>query len=262
MISVSDGQTFWDHLDALRGVLLRMVIAIVGVAVAFFCCREWLFSVILAPSHDSFVTYRLIERFSGVPQHFQVGLFNPHLAQQFIVHMKASLYMGFLAVSPYLIYLLFRFVSPALYPSERRAARYAVGGGYVMFLLGVTLSFFVIFPLTFRFLGTYQVSQEIPNVIELSDYLSVMLLLCLMMGVLFELPVLSWLLARLGLLRAEWMKRYRRQAIVVILIIAAIITPTGDAFTLAVVSLPIYLLYEVSVAIVRHTQHAPIPDSQ
>ena len=253
---MSDGQTFWEHLDALRGVLIRVVIAVVVVAVAFFCCKEWLFAIILAPSHDSFVTYRLIERLSGVPQHFRVELFNPHLAQQFIVHMKASLYMGFLAVSPYLLYLLFRFVSPALYQSERRAARYAVGGGYVMFMLGVALTYWVLFPLTFRFLGTYQVSGEIPNIIALSDYISVMLLLCLLMGVVFELPVLSWLLARIGVLHAEWMTRYRRHAIVVILVIAAIITPTGDPFTLAVVALPIYLLYELSVAIVRRTNKA------
>ena len=253
MISVSDGQTFWDHLDALRGVLLRMAIAIVVVAVAFFCCKDWLFSIILAPSHDSFITYRLIERLSGVPQHFKVELFNPNLAQQFIVHMKASLYMGFLAVSPYVLYLLFRFISPALYQSERRAAVCAVGGGYLMFMLGVALTYWVLFPLTFRFLGTYQVSESIPNIIALSDYMSVMLLLCLLMGVVFELPVLSWLLARIGVLHADWMAAYRRHAVVVILIVAAVITPTGDPFTLAVVSLPIYLLYELSVAIVRHT---------
>ena len=228
-----------------------MVIAVLVVAVAFFCCKEWLFSIILAPSRDSFVTYRLIERLSGVPQHFRVDMFNPHLAQQFIVHMKASLCMGFLAVSPYVIFLLFHFISPALYQSERRAAVCAVGGGYLMFLLGVALSYWLLFPLTFRFLGTYQVSGSIPNVIALEDYMSVMLLLCLLMGVFFELPVLSWLLAKMGLLRADWMKRYRRHAIVVIFIVAAIITPTGDAFTLTVVSLPIYLLYELSVFIVR-----------
>ena len=228
-----------------------MVIAVLVVAVAFFCCKEWLFSIILAPSRDSFVTYPLIERLSGVPQHFRVDMFNPHLAQQFIVHMKASLCMGFLAVSPYVIFLLFHFISPALYQSERRAAVCAVGGGYLMFLLGVALSYWLLFPLTFRFLGTYQVSGSIPNVIALEDYMSVMLLLCLLMGVFFELPVLSWLLAKMGLLRADWMKRYRRHAIVVIFIVAAIITPTGDAFTLTVVSLPIYLLYELSVFIVR-----------
>ena len=130
MISVSDGQTFWDHLDTLRGVLVRMVIAVVVVAVAFFCCRDWLFAVILAPSRDSFITYRLIERISGLPQEFKVAMFNPRLAQQFIVHMKAALGMGVLAVSPYLLYLLFRFVSPALYATERRVALRAVGGAH------------------------------------------------------------------------------------------------------------------------------------
>lgn len=251
---MSDGQSFWDHLEALRGVLFRMAIAVVVVAVFFFCCKDWLFSVVLAPSYDSFITYRVIEHFTGVAQHFQVKMFNPHLAQQFVVHVKASLYVGLLAVSPLLVFFLFRFVSPALYPAERRPVVAAVGGGYVMFLLGVALGYFVVFPLTFRFLGVYQVSQSIPNVIELSDYMSIMVMLCLMMGVLFELPVLSWLLSRLGVLRAEWMTHYRRYAIVVILIVAAVITPTGDAFTLAVVAFPIYVLYELSVAIVRRSQ--------
>lgn len=230
-----------------------MAVAVVTVAVAFFCCKDWLFAVLLAPSRDSFITYRLIERLSGVPQHFEIAMFNPHLAQQFMVHMKAALGMGFLAVSPYVMYLLFHFVSPALYTTERHVAIRAVGSGYLMFLLGVAVSFFVVFPLTFRFLGMYQVSEGIPNVIELADYMSVLLLLCLLMGAFFELPVLSWLLARLGVLRVDWMTRYRRHAVVAILIVAAIITPTGDAFTLAVVSIPIYLLYELSVIIVRHT---------
>ena len=123
-----------------------------------------------------------------------------------------------------------------------------------MFLLGVALNYFLIFPLTFRFLGTYQVSADIPNQIALTSYIDILLMLCLLMGVVFELPVLSWLLAKIGVLKASFMSRYRRHAVVVVLIVAAIITPTGDALTLSLVALPIYALYELSILVVRRTQ--------
>ena len=122
-----------------------------------------------------------------------------------------------------------------------------------MFLMGVALNYFLIFPLTFRFLGTYQVSDAVPNQIALTSYIDMLLMLCFLMGVVFELPVLSWLLAKIGVLKASFMRRYRRQAVVVVLIVAAVITPTGDALTLSLVSLPIYALYEVSIAVVRRT---------
>jgi sec-independent protein translocase protein TatC len=151
----------------------------------------------------------------------------------------------------YVLYLLFHFVAPGLYAHERRYAVSAVGSGYLMFLMGVALNYFIIFPLTFRFLGTYQVSPDVPNRIALTSYVGMLLMLCLVMGVMFELPVLSWLLAKVGVLKADFMTRYRKHAIVVIVILAAVITPTGDAITMSVVALPIYLLYEVSVLVVK-----------
>jgi sec-independent protein translocase protein TatC len=123
-----------------------------------------------------------------------------------------------------------------------------------MFLLGVALNYFLIFPLTFRFLGTYQVSSAVPNQIALTSYIDILLTLCFLMGVVFEMPVLSWLLAKMGVLKASFMTRYRRHAVVVVLIVAAIITPTGDAVTLTLVALPIYALYEVSILVVRRTR--------
>ena len=122
-----------------------------------------------------------------------------------------------------------------------------------MFLMGVALNYFVIFPLTFRFLGTYQVSPEVPNQIALTSYVSMLLMLCFLMGVVFELPVLCWLLAKIGLLKPDMMRQYRKHAVVAILILAAVITPTGDAMTLSLVALPIYLLYEISIQVVRKT---------
>ena len=120
-----------------------------------------------------------------------------------------------------------------------------------MFLMGVAVSFFLIFPLTFRFLGTYQVSGEVENMIVLQSYISTLVLMCLTMGIVFEIPILSWLFAKLGFLTADFMRRYRKHAIVIILIVAAVITPTSDVFTLSLVTLPMWVLYEASILVVN-----------
>ena len=245
---------FWGHLDELRGSLLKALAAVAVGAVAAFCCKDWLFAVVMAPSRPDFITYQLFKRIAGVGTDFHISLFNPELAQQFIVHMRVALWAGLLIVSPYVLYVLFHFVAPGLYAHERRHAVRAVGCGYIMFLAGVALNYFLIFPLTFRFLGTYQVSSDVPNQIALTSYIDILLMLCFLLGVVFELPVLSWLLAKMGVLKAQFMTRYRRHAMVVVLIIAAIITPTGDAVTLSLVALPIYALYEVSILVVRRTR--------
>ena len=244
---------FWGHLEELRGSLIKALAAVVLAAVAAFCCKEWLFYVVMAPSRPDFITYRLFARLTGVENNVHIELFNPELAQQFLVHMRVALWMGLLLVSPYLLYLLFHFVAPGLYAHERRYALRAVGGGYVMFLMGVALNYFLIFPLTFRFLGTYQVSANVPNQIALTSYIGMLLMLCFLMGVVFELPVLCWLLAKIGVLKPDFMRKYRKHAVVVILTIAAVITPTGDAMTLSLVAVPIYALYEISILVVKKT---------
>ncbi len=254
MSSNGGDKTFWEHLDELRGVLVRIVLAMTAVGIVAFCCKEWLFAIIFAPKEPQFITNRIITHLTH--SSFAMDLINLELAQQFIVHIKMSLWMGLLCVMPYVVYLLFHFVAPALYRNERRFAIRAGVGGYLLFMLGVAVSYFVIFPLTFRFLADYRVSDTVNNVISLSSYINTLLVMCVVMGVVFELPVVSWLLAKMGVLRAEFMTRYRRHAIVAILIAAAIITPTGDPFTLALVALPIYLLYEFSVLLVRRVARA------
>lgn len=245
--------TFWDHLEELRGCLLRIVIAVLLCAVAAFALRDPLFDIVLAPKRDSFITYRLLERLVGTLPPFKVEMVNIELAQQFLIHVKVSLWAALLAVSPYILFVLMRFVSPALYTGERKLTLRAVGAGYLLFLCGMLLAYFVIFPLTVRFLATYQVSADVPNVVSLGSYVSAFLMLLLLMGVVFELPVACWLLGRLGLLDVDAMRRYRRHAIVAIVILAAVITPTGDVFTLMVVALPIYLLYEVGIRVVARS---------
>ncbi len=246
--------TFWEHLDVLRGGLIRCLVVVVVVAVAAFCLKDQLFDLILWPQKADFPTYKLLRRIAPDGTFSDIALINTGLAQQFIVHMRVALAVAALLVTPYIVYEVVRFVSPALYPNERRASLPAVIAGLVMFLLGVALTYWLLFPFTFRFLGTYQVQEGVTNLISLDSYISTLLIMCLMMGVLFELPVLCWLLAKIGLLTSEPMKKYRKHAFVVILIVAAVITPTGDVFTLSMVALPIYLLYEVGIFAVKSVE--------
>ena len=245
----TDPLTFWDHLDVLRSSLIRMGVAIVVFAVVAFCLKDELFSVVLAPRSSDFVTYRLL----GV-EPFSIHLMNTGLTEQFMIHVRTAIYAGLLVSSPYILYELFRFVSPGLYQNERRYAVWIVGAAYLMFIIGTLTNYFVVFPLTVRFLGTYQVSPDVANMLTLQSYIDTLLGMSLVMGVVFELPVVCGLLGRMGLINSHMMAEYRRHAIVAILIVAAIITPTTDVFTLFVVALPIYLLYELSIQIVRITK--------
>ena len=170
-----------------------------------------------------------------------------------MIHMKTALYAGLLLASPYVLYELFRFVSPALYANERRYATRIVGASYVMFVLGTLLNYFLIFPLTVRFLGTYQVSPDVQNMLTLQSYMDTLIGMSFVMGVVFELPVVCWLMAMMHILKASFMRKTRRHAVVIIIIVAAIITPTTDALTLCIVALPIWLLYEASIGIVAIT---------
>ena len=239
--------SFWDHLDELRSVIIRVLVVTVVAAAVAFCLKEELFAIVLAPRTSEFITFRLM----GV-EPFSIHLMNIGLTEQFLIHMKTAFYAGILVASPYIIYLLFRFVSPALYDNERKYATALVGSGYLMFMLGTLLNYFLIFPLTVKFLGTYQVSEDVANMLTLQSYMDTLLMMCLVMGIVFELPVVSWLLGKMGLINASMMKTWRRHAIVTILIVSAIITPTTDAFTLFIVALPIWLLYEVSIFIVKN----------
>lgn len=248
--------SFWEHLDVLRTSLIRIVAVSVLCGTVAFLFKEEVFSVVLAPKDADFVTYRMLERLAGYVagtgvSAFSVHLINTGLAEQFIIHMKVSVYVGVLLASPYILYLLFRFISPALYAGERKYASRIVGWGYVMFLSGALTCYFLLFPLTFRFLGTYQVSGEVENIISLQSYIGTLGGMTMMLGIVFEIPVVCWLLARAGILSAGVMQRCRRHAVVGILVIAAIITPTSDIFTLMLVALPMWLLYEASILVVK-----------
>lgn len=257
MADNNDRQSFWEHLDVLRTALLKITVVTVVFGIIAFAFKETLFAIVLAPKESGFITYKWLSIISGIipgseMTDFNVQLINTGLAEQFIIHMKTAMCAGLLCVSPYILYQLFRFVSPALYSNEREYAVKIVGWGYVMFLIGVAVSYYLIFPLTFRFLGTYQVAGDVVNMISLQSYMSTLIMMSLAMGIVFEMPVLTWLFAKMGFISSGFLRRYRKHAIVVILIVAAIITPTSDIFTLLLVSLPMWLLYELSIQIIKN----------
>ena len=242
--------TFWDHLDELRRVLFRVLGVWFVLAIGYFIAMPYLFdNVILAPCHNDFIFYDLL-RWIGqrldlqdefFTQEFHVKLVNINLAAPFFVHMSTAFWMSVVTAAPYIFYEIWRFVSPALYPNERKGVRKALGIGTVMFFIGVLLGYFMVYPLTLRFLSTYQLSAAIENFM--------MLVLC--MGLAFELPLVTWLLSLLGLVHKTFLRKYRRHAVVIIVIASAIITPTGDPFTLTVVAVPLYLLYELSILMIK-----------
>lgn len=254
MADESENKSFWEHLDELRGSLIRILVVTLVCGVIAFCFKEYLFAVVLAPADASFFMYRWL---GG--NMTSLHLMNTGLTEQFVIHIKTAFAVGILLASPYIIKVLFDFIRPALYDREQRISVRLTVSAYVMFLIGVALNYFIIFPLTVRFLGNYQVSAQVENMLTLQSYTGTLLMMSIVFGIIFEIPVISWLLARAGLLRAEYMTRYRRHAVVAILIIAAIITPTGDAFTLLIVSLPIWLLYELSVLIVKRSEKPQMP---
>lgn len=254
--------SFWEHVGALRNVLLRAALVVVAITVVFFALMPHIFdTVILAPTHGDFVLYRLFERLTAgsslfpdfSSEGFNVKLINIQLASQFFIHISTSFWLALVFAFPVVIYLLWGFVSPALYENEKRGVTKAFMLGNLMFFLGVLMGYFVVFPVTLRFLAEYQVSELVPNQISLDSYMDNFIVLILVMGIVFELPLLAWLLGRAGLLTRDFFGRFRRHAVVVLLILAAVITPTGDPFTLMVVFLPIYGLWEMGAWLVPAT---------
>lgn len=251
--------SFWDHIDALRKVLIRAAGVVVLISILFFAFMTVIFDkVILAPCTSDFIVYRwmcsLSRHYSFLPDMcndtFKVELINFNLNSQFMVHMSTSLWLGMVFAFPVVVYILWGFISPALYPHEKRHARIAFLFGNFMFYLGLVVGYLSIFPMTLRFLANYKVSDLVPNVISLDSYMSNFLTLIFMMGLVFEMPLLCWLLSRMGLLTRSFFSKYRRHAIVVLLIVAAVLTP-ADPFSMLLMFIPLYLLYEGSALIVR-----------
>lgn len=248
--------TFGGHLEVFRRMLFR-ILGVAGViAICVFCLKNITWKVLMAPSEWDFYTYRLIESILqsfGIDfnfEEFHVNLIATDLSSQFMTHITTAIYLGLLGASPYILYELFRFISPALYENERRYSIQVTVIIYVLFILGVMMSYFVLFPISFRFLGTYSVSEKVVSNITLDSYISTFVSLSLVMGIVFQLPVIAFFLGKMGVVSSELLSKYRRHSFLVIMLVAAIITPP-DLMTLILVTLPLYLLYEVSIRVVR-----------
>ncbi len=249
-MSEDKDMSFWDHLEVLRWSIIRVVIALLLGFIAVFAIMPSIFdSVILSPSKSDFFFYKAL---GGLfDPDFNIDIININITTPFFTHMKVAFWVALLLLFPYLLYEMWRFVSPALYANEKKGVSAAFFGVAVLFYLGCGVGYTVVFPLTFRFLAGYHIGSDIITQISLDSYMSTFLTIIFLMGLLFEIPVLAWLLSVLGVLNKSTLKQYRKHAIVALLILAAVITPTGDPFTLTVVFLPIYLLYEFSILIVK-----------
>lgn len=254
--------TFWNHIDALRMVLLKIgVVLLVATGLFFWQMKNIFDNIILAPCRSDFILYQLFAKLSSlcpffpdfVNGNFEVHLINIQLASQFFIHMSTSFWLAIVFSFPIIIYLLWGFVKPALYNNEQKGICKAFIFGNIMFFVGVAVGYFLVFPITLRFLAEYQVSDLVPNQISLDSYMDNFLIMILIMGIIFEMPLLAWALSAAGLLTRNFFRKYRRHAIAILLILAAVVTPTGDPFTLMVVFLPLYGLFELSAYFVKPT---------
>ena len=248
--------TFWEHLDELRSALWRIVIAILVASIAAFAFKGILFDdIILAPKSKDFITYRALARLSEWlsmpslkidPSHFQ--LINISLAGQFTAHMNIAMIAGLIIALPYALWELWRFIKPGLSEKEVKGSSGVVWIVTLLFITGVLFSYFIAAPLMINFLGGYTVSDAVSNQIALTSYVGSITMMTLLMGLLFELPILILFLTKIGIITPKHLKKYRKHTIVGILLVAGIITPSPDMFSQVIVAIPLYALFELSLA--------------
>ncbi len=254
---VSSEMTFWEHLDELRGTLWRIVIACLLASTIAFVFKEVLFDyILLAPKSSNFITYRVLcslGQWISIPSlcfdPSRFNLINITLAGQFLSHMNLSLVAGLIIVTPYILWELWRFIKPGLTEKEIKYSRGGVFITSILFLTGVFFSYFIVAPLMINFLGGYEVSPSVSNQISLTSYVSSVTWMTLLIGLLFELPVLIIFLTRIGIITPKRLKKSRKYIIVLILLIAGIITPSPDIFSQLIIAVPIYSLFELSIVI-------------
>jgi sec-independent protein translocase protein TatC len=255
--SQENEMTFWDHLEDLRGSLFRSVIAIVVFGITAFIFKGVIFDqVILAPKNNDFITFRLLCKLGKMLsidsfcfKTASINLINIELAGQFMSHLMISIIVGLVVAIPYIIWELWRFIKPGLTEHERKNTRGAVFIISMLFLTGVLFSYFLVVPLMINFLGNYQVSAEVTNQIALTSYTSSVTMMTLIMGLIFEFPILIVFLTKIGIVTPSLLRKYRKHTVIGILIIAGLITLSPDIFSQLIVAVPLYGLYEISVSI-------------
>lgn len=255
--------TFWEHLEELRWHIVRSIVAVVLLAVVAFISKDFIFNqIILAPKSSDFITHRMlcaIGRYLSAfwqvisptafcISDFDLKIINIKLAGQFLIHLYISIFAGIIVAVPYIIWEIWRFIKPALYEDEQQHAGGAVFWSSFLFISGVLFSYFLIVPIAILFLGSYNVSPDVENQIALNSYISTVVSLSFAIGLVFELPIFVYFLTRVGMITPDFLRRNRRGMVVVVLILAAIITP-ADVFSQVLVAIPLLGLYEISILV-------------
>ena len=253
---MEDKSTFWDHLEVLRWALFRVVCVVILCMVGTFLTMPYIFDqYILAPTTGNFFVYQWLSDISNglftFNPNYSVDIININVTSQFLTHIKTSISLALVISFPYLVFEVWKFIRPALFEYEVKRLRFIFCGSTIMFYIGCLVAYLLIFPFTFRFLTEYELSSHITNQIDLSSYIGTFTMLIMIMGIVFEMPILAWLLSCFGIINKQILKRFKREAIVAMLILSAIITPSGDPFTLLLVFAPLYLLYELSILVVK-----------
>lgn len=252
-MAARDGEmSFWDHLEELRGTLFRSLGAIVLLTLVFMFIPHQLFNVVLWPTTSGFILYRWL----GLD--FTMSLINIEVSAQFFLHLKVSVLVAVILSFPYLVYEIWKFIAPALYENEKKAVRKAFGMSSGLFYMGVAVGYFIVLPVCLMFFMNYTVSDAVQNTISLNSYISMFVSMVFLIGLLFEFPTVVLVLSNIGLLTRSQLRSFRKQAFIVILILAALITPS-DPFSMFVLAIPLYGLYEMSILVCKPD---PEPDSQ
>ena len=254
--------SFVDHLEELRWHVIRSMIAIVVLAIVAFVEKNILFHhIILGPSRPDFWTYRMMCRLAEVVQQpflcvekLDFTIQSRNMTGQFTTHITVSILAGFVIAFPYVFWEIWRFVSPGLHERERRMTRGAVLSVSTLFLTGILFGYYIVSPLSINFLANYRIDESIINEFDLLSYIEVLTMMVLACGVMFQLPMVVYVASRAGLITPFLMRHFRRHAIVVILVVAAVLTPSPDVFSQLIVAIPIYLLYESSIFISAYVE--------
>jgi len=233
--------SFWDHLEELRGTILRSLLAVIIMMVIGLVFRHFMFdSVILAPADKNFFIYKWFHLSQNI------NIVNLDISGQFMVHLRASMMLGIVLSFPYIIWEIWKFIAPALYPEEKRGVGKAFVLSSALFYLGVAVGYFILLPVCLAFFQGYTVSDSIANTFSLQSYMSMFGSMVLLIGVVFEFPMLLMILSEMGVVTSDMLKKGRRYAILAVLIVAALITP-ADLGSMIIVSIPLYGLYELSI---------------
>lgn len=254
-----------EHFEELRRMVINCLVVVLLFSLISFLFKEILFKIILAPTRPDFVTFDILRRLLSVfgstlsvddtPRMIATGI-----SSQFMAHITMSFYFGLLLSSPYILYKLLGYVMPALYDNEKQYASRLSLTVYVLFVAGLLISYFIMFPVSCKFLTSYSISNQVTTMIDVNSYLDLFISLSLLMAAVFQLPVVIWFLSKTGIVNSDMLRSHRKHCVIGIMILAGVITPP-DALSMIMVSLPLYLLFEVSIRVSAKVNNYKISNS-